>query len=69
MEEQKRKTWIPAKNREDDRRGSREDDRRGSRGGQEGPARMTGVGCEEDTQPLILSAVTFFSGISLEWCC
>ena len=26
MEEQKRKTWIPAKNREDDRRGSCEED-------------------------------------------
>ena len=26
MKGQKRKTWIPAKNREDDRRGSREED-------------------------------------------
>ena len=26
MEEQKRKTWFPAKNREDDRRGSCEED-------------------------------------------
>ena len=31
MEEPKRKTWIPANNREDDRKGSREEDRMGSR--------------------------------------
>ncbi len=30
MEEQKRKTWIPANNREDDRRGARKDDNAGA---------------------------------------